>query len=258
MSDSDEYRQKKAFFQRLITIYGRNAVAEALQDPQINVFRLHLADSNKKGGIIDRIQQQADSQGIETQYHSRQALSRISRNAKQDQGVAADIQADSYRLADDFLAQAPERYQIIALDGITNPQNLGMILRSACAGGSDAVLWPEKGCADMGPLVIKASAGTLFKTPILRCPKLLASLQAFKDDGAAIYSLSSHAQQSLFSHSLPAKSVFVLGNETEGVSREIMALADNPVSIPMANGVESLNVAVTAGLIAYYQQLQRQ
>ena len=254
-NDSAAYAEKKAFFDSLLTIYGRKPVLEALQDTSLPVHCVHLADSNKPGGIVAEIEQLAKRRGIAVRFHDKLALSRISKNSREDQGVAADLKLPNYRRLDTFLEtwQPTAHSRIIALDRITNPQNLGMLIRSATAGGVDAVLIPEKGCAPLSPLVIKASAGTLFKCPLVKCRELGDALSRLKQNGASVYVLSSHAAINLFELSPTTASVFVLGNETDGVSAEIDALADARVFIPMANGVESLNVAVTGALLSYFR-----
>ena len=252
MADSQEYLKRKSFFDQLITVYGRKPVLEILEDNSIQIFRLHLAESNRSGGIIQQIQQLAEQRNIEICFHHRQALSRISRNSKQDQGVACDIHCPGYQPYDQALGDNLSG-TIIALDGITNPQNLGMIIRSVTASPAGALLLPSKGTADISPLVIKASAGTVFKGNILRCDKLSQALRDFKQQGYKVCTLSSHQAESLDSFSPQGPIVFVLGNETDGVSPEVAALSDHRIGIPMANGVESLNVAVTAALIAFRQ-----
>ncbi|MDF1881915.1 RNA methyltransferase [Sulfurimonas sp. MAG313] len=252
MKNSQAYTDKKKNFDRQITVYGRNVVLEILEEKDITITKVHLADSNKKDGIISKIEALCERKDIEVLYHSKQALSRISKNAKQDQGVCADIQANSYQSTEDFLHSDVSSYKYIALDSIHNPQNLGMIIRSVAAGFIDGIILPKKGSAKISPLVIKASAGTLFKTKILYCDSLEEVLPDFKKDGADIYALSSHAKESLFDLKLGTKTLFVLGNESEGVCKEVEKLSNKTLSIPMKNGVESLNVAVTAALLAYY------
>lgn len=250
--DSDAYLAKKQFFNTLLTVYGRKPVLEALQQPGVEVYRLHLAQSNKRGGIIDEIMAEAEKRQAEVLYHDRSALSRISKNAKQDQGVAVDLICQKFSTTDDFLAaKKTKTSNLLALDGITNPQNLGMIIRSACAGNIDGIILPEKGCAQIDPLVIKASAGTVFRAPILRTSEpLSATLQKFCQAGYQVTGLSSHAKQAL-QHYSGEQNVFVLGNETEGVSAKVQNECSHWVKIPMNNQVESLNVAVTAALIAF-------
>jgi 23S rRNA (guanosine2251-2'-O)-methyltransferase len=254
MTDSQEYLTRKAFFDQLITVYGRKPVLEILQDTNLKIFRLHLAESNRKGGIIEDISRLAKQRNIEICFHSRAELSRISRNSKQDQGVACDIHCPGYQPYQQALDQIAEQRQaatLIALDGVTNPQNLGMIIRSVTASPAYGLLLPSKGTADISPLVIKASAGTLFKGNILRCDSLAKALADFKKQGYKICTLSSHNATAIDQFAPDAPVIFVLGNETDGVSKEIEALSDHRVGIPMANGVESLNVAVTAALIAF-------
>lgn len=251
MSDSPDYLNKKAFFDNLLTIYGRKPVLEALENTAVPVYKLHLADSNKPDGIIKAIISTAENRQIDIQWHDKKSLSRISKNSKQDQGVCADLALPSHINLDDFLSrQGDTPFRLIALDGITNPQNLGMIIRSVCAGQVDGLLLPRKGCAALSPLVIKASAGTLFKTTLLRCQHLRQGLELLKPR-ATLCTLSADADISLFDFRNEGSVVFILGNETDGVSSDINNLADQSLYIPMNNGVESLNVAVTAALVAF-------
>lgn len=250
--DSDAYRAKKQFFDSLLTVYGRKPVLEALRDPAVKLFRLHLAESNKSAPILDEIIAIAGEHGAEVLYHDRKGLSRISKNSKQDQGVAADLQCRGYQTLEAFLdSRRSSPFRLIALDRVTNPQNLGMIIRSACAGEVEGILIPQKGGAQIDSLVIKASAGTVFRAPIIRCPSLPEALSALRERGATVCGLSSHASQTLGEFKPTSDCVYVLGNETEGVSKESNQHCNQQLRIPMKNGVESLNVAVTAALIAF-------
>lgn len=249
--DRPNYQAKKRFFGRMLTIFGRKPVLEALQDRRLRPFRLHLADSNKSAGIIDEMLQLARESGAEVVYHDKQALSRISKNAKQDQGVALDIECEGFADAADLLADCPAELELMALDGVTNPQNLGMIIRSVCASPMTGLLLPERGCARLDALVIKASAGTLFRARIYRCQDLAQTLTDFVELGAAVYGLDAGASQSLATLKTKPRSIFVMGNETNGLSREVRAVCTDQVSIPMCNGVESLNVSVAASLLAF-------
>jgi len=252
--DTAAYREKKQFFNSLLTVYGRKTVLEALQDKQVQIYRLHLADSNKGSDILNDIIELATKKNAEIVYHSRQALSRISKNASQDQGVAADLRLSGYQTYEDFIEGQKankKTFTLLALDKIHNPQNLGMIIRSACAGNIDGILLPTEGGAQIDPLVIKASAGTIFKAPLLRCSDLKSALEDFKKIQTTICALSSHAKTPLKEFNPQGNCIYILGNETEGVSKEIMNLCTNTICIPMNNGVESLNVAVTAALIAF-------
>lgn len=231
----------------LLTIYGRNALFEALSQPTLNIFALHLSKSNRSSQKLDLIIQLAKKRNIEIKYHTKEQLSYISKNRKQDQGVALDIILENFATAQEFTKL--KSFRLLALDGIENPQNMGMIIRSAAAGKIDALIIQKRGSASLvSPLTIKASVGTLFKMPIIYTDSLKKTLQKFD---AQIVTLDLSAKESLFEHQLEPRSIFILGNETRGISKEIAALATKKVIVPMNRGVESLNVAATATLISF-------
>jgi 23S rRNA (guanosine2251-2'-O)-methyltransferase len=249
-TDSPEYLAKKAFYDKVLTIYGRNAVLEALQDPSIVIYKLHFSNSNQLSPQLKKMLRLASERKVEVLYHDKSKLSRISKNAKQDQGVALDIVLEHSVDVDTFIMKHSE-YRLIALDSIHNPQNLGMIIRSCAAGNIDGVILPAKNSAKLSPLVIKASTGALFKIPLIMTNDLSTTLKRFKEQHAMLYTLSSRAQKSYREEQYPQKSIFILGNESEGVTAEIEALSDVSIMIPMQRNVESLNVAVTASLLAF-------
>jgi len=259
MPEQSSYEDKKAFFSRVLTVYGRKPVLEALRDTSLQCHALHLAQSNREAGIITQIRQQAESRGVPIKQHSREQLARLSKNGKQDQGVAVDIVCRSFRTMDQYLGALQEHppQRLLALDSISNPQNLGMIIRSATAGQIDGIIWSRRGSAALGPLVIKASAGTLYRAPLLLCPALPEALRGCRARGMEICTLAADARASLFQHHPQGHCIYVLGNETDGVSKAVCSLADTELSIPMSHGVESLNVAITASLIAYSNYLER-
>ena len=225
---------------------------EALQDNKLAAERLHVAASNRRGGIMDDIMTAAQRRGVEVREHDRAALARISRNGKQDQGVALDIRCPAFaelERVDALAARGDTR--LLALDGITNPQNAGMIVRSAAAAGITGLLWPRQGVTALGPLVIKASAGTLFRAPIIHCDDILSAVQRCRQLGMTVATLRADGAHTVFDHRPDGATVYVLGGETAGVSAGVEALAQVGLNIPMHSGVESLNVAVTAGILAY-------
>jgi len=247
VNDSQEYKKKKSFFDNIITLYGRNVVIEVLQNPDIKVHKLHISNSNKIDENIKLINSLAKSRKIDIVMHEKNSLSRISKNSKQDQGVCIDIIAKTYKSVDEI--KSMNKFKLIALDGIQNPQNLGMIIRSCAAGFVDGIILPKKSSAKISPLVVKASAGTLFKLPIYYCNSLDEILHDL--DNTKIYSLDANAKKDIYSITPNNKTIFVLGNESDGVSSEVKALCNDSLSIPMNRGVESLNVAVSASLLAF-------
>lgn len=255
-NQSPEYIARKAFFEQMITVYGRKPVVEILQNRDLAIHRVHLATSNKDSQIIKQIKSLASAREIELVFHNRSELSRISRNSKQDQGVACDVYCPSFlsyrQLLDKFNpADKKKPFYLIALDGVTNPQNLGMIIRSVTASPSQGLLLASKGNANISSLVIKASAGTIFKSNIVRCDELLEALKDFQANGFKLCTLSSHNATPITDFKLEEPTIFILGNESEGVSQHIAKICDYRIAIPMENNVESLNVAVAASLVAF-------
>lgn len=254
--DRAEYLARKKMFDHMITIYGRNPVLEVLRDPSLQIYRLHLAKSNRDSSTVRELKDLAAKRDIEVALHSREQLSRISRNNKQDQGVACDIYCSGFQPYQEALndlknLSTADNLCIIALDSVTNPQNLGMIIRSVTASPAYGLLLPSKGSAAISPLVIKASAGTAFKGNILSCDDLEDSLKEFQKRGFKLCTLTSYNATPLKDFSASDPMVYILGNETHGVRQSIMDMSDYRISIPMENGVESLNVAVTAALVAF-------
>jgi len=252
--DSPEYLARRREFRRLMAVCGRNPVIEALSRDDVEVVRLHLAEGSR-GEAVDRILRLARERGVEVRRVPARRVSQISRNGRQDQGVVADVRTAAYGLAEDYLAQPPARFGLLALDGVTTPRNVGMAIRSTAAGGMDGLVLPEEGCCGIIPLVVKASAGTVFAARILRCETLAPVLERCAALGAEVCVLDARAPESLFERAPAAREVYVLGGEAEGVPADVRRLATRELSIPMAPGVESLNIAVTAALVAYRRLL---
>ena len=239
---------------RFITVFGRKTVHEALLDRSLSAHTLHLAESNRSNKLLTELEAIATARDIPIRWHTRQELARISRNSKQDQGVALDVKSPHMQELADFLAANSNRpsLRFIALDGVTNPQNLGMVIRSVTASGIDGLLLPDHGGPALGPLVIKASAGTAFRAPLLRCQSILEGAELLLEQNFSLYRLQANGDQATFiAGDFADKSLCILGGETNGISRPLQALPGIDVAIPMHNDVESLNVAVSASLLAY-------
>ncbi|MFT5208607.1 MAG: 23S rRNA (guanosine2251-2'-O)-methyltransferase [Flavobacterium sp.] len=243
------YDEKKVLFSSMLTVYGRKPVLEALALPDIVPFRLHLAESNRPSDIIKNMLHIASQRKIEVKYHSRQALSRISKNSKQDQGVVLDIKAPSYLPTSKIETTCNAEY--IALENVTNPQNVGMTIRSVGASPCQGIILPKKGNANIDPLVIKASAGTALKVPIYHCQEAITGLKELKDRGFRLIGLSLDGSTSINKLEAYPRTIFVLGNETKGLSIEMKKLCDELAHIPLNNDVESLNVSITASIVAF-------
>jgi TrmH family RNA methyltransferase len=145
----------------------------------------------------------------------------------------------------------------IALDTIQDPGNLGTIIRTAAAAGAEG-LWLSGDSVDADhPKVLRASAGQWFRLPIGVSDDLSATLQQIKAQGTQIVATLPRASQTLWEADLTKPSLILLGNEGAGLSADLAELADVAVTIPQANGVESLNVAIAAALLLYEARRQR-
>jgi 23S rRNA (guanosine2251-2'-O)-methyltransferase len=234
---------------RFVTVFGRKPVLEALADRRLDVDKVILAD-NARGEAAREIVDAAEARSVRVERASAHRVKVLAGNGKQDQGVLADVVAPRMRrLADALAASRPAR--VLVLDGITTPANVGMILRTATAAGVDGIVVPRRGVASIDPLVVKASAGVAFHAPVLRCYTAEEACRALRDAGYPLYALDGTARQSLFDADLPRRAAYVLGGETAGVSEEVRQLVTGMISIPMAGGVESLNVASAAAVLCF-------
>ncbi len=246
------YLAKKQRYDNMITLFGRKPVLEILQSSNTDIHRLHLATSNKSSPVMDEIEELAVSRRIDIHHHNRQELSRISKNARQDQGVAVDIVAPNYQSLSELAAQdIGPGFELLLLDRITNSQNLGMIIRSVAASPLAGMILPKAGCARLDPLVFKASAGTLLKATIYHCANTSSAIPELKRMGFTVCGLDAKATIKLASLQDNLPRTLVIGNETDGLSPEVRMACDQLVNIPLANQVESLNVAAVAALVAF-------
>jgi 23S rRNA (guanosine2251-2'-O)-methyltransferase len=249
-ADSSEYQQKKSYFEQFLTLYGRKAVLEAVESPVAQVARVHIA-GDTRSGILRKIVTAAEEQGAEIIPGTKEQVARISKHGRQDQGVAADVRLSSYGRAEDYLQAPPKRFALLGVDGMTTPANLGMTIRSATAAGIDGIVIPRRRVCDIGPMVVKASAGTIFQSTLLRCDRLEDAVETARSTGAETCLLDSRGQTSLFEYDPPERVFYVVGGETAGAAREVRSVCDRTLSVPLHNGVESLNAAVSAALVAY-------
>lgn len=229
-----------------ITVYGRMPVLEALADDRVDVERVLLART-ARGGSVDAIVAEARRRGVTLQRVAPEKVTRVSGNGRHDQGVVASVAAPGVVELDEWLADAPTRAAVVVLDRVTNPANVGMVVRAVTAAGLEGVVLPRSGGPDVGPLVVKASAGVAFRAPLLRADTAAAAVDALATAGFATVGLKGEGGEPLWSAPLPDRAAYVLGNETEGVTVAVASW----VSIPLAGGVESLNVATAAAVLAY-------
>ncbi|MDN5750618.1 MAG: RNA methyltransferase [Pseudonocardia sp.] len=239
-----------------ITVYGRKPVLEALDDTGLRVDKVIVAEG-LRGDPVRAILDAARSRGVPVQRASAHRVKVLAGNGRHDQGVLADVVAPRMAPVAEFTgALAPDApAAVLVLDRVTNPANVGMILRSATAAGLDGVLLPRRGVPAIDPLVVKASAGVAFRAPVLRSGTVEEGCEALRDAGFTLYGLDA-GSKSLLDAQLPARVALVLGNETDGLSATVRPLLSGLLAIPMRGGVESLGVA-SAGAVAAFELARR-
>lgn len=242
-----------------LTVMGRKPVIEALHDQSLSFDKILLSEK-ARGDEIDTINGMAASRRITIELVPEVKVTAVARSARHHQGVVADVVAPQMEHLSDFCEKRRRgkdyACSVLVLDRVHNPANVGMILRSATAAGIDGVVVPHKGTADIGPVAIKASAGVAFRASILRTEDTLEALAILEQHRFAIFGLDGGGEP-LFGAELPERAAYIVGNESEGLSANAAAACDGLLSIPLDNGVESLNAAVAASLVAYETQRLR-
>jgi 23S rRNA (guanosine2251-2'-O)-methyltransferase len=170
------------------------------------------------------------------------------------QGIALSIPPYAYLDPDDLLARATDSGDaplIVALDGVTDPHNLGAVVRSAAAFGAHGVVVPERRSAGMTAGAWKASAGAAARLPVARATNLPRALSAYAEGGLLVAGLASDGDIGLADLDATGGLCLVIGSEARGLSRLVGERCDVRVAIPLAGGTESLNASVAAGIALY-------
>lgn len=233
-------------------IYGRNGVLEALRD-RGRVNRVYLA-RDAKVASRDELLNAARSAGVAFEFIPLAKLNAIT-GTSEHQGCAAAVSPVAYVPLEEIVAALDVKALILVLDQVQHPRNVGMLLRAAAAAGASAVLLPQRGGAMVDQEIIRASAGAVWHIPLVACANLGQSLRELKEAGFWVYGLAASGAHDVFEMQWPARTVLVVGNESKGMRPGTAKLCDDLLSIPLARGIESLNVAVAAG-IAMYQCMQ--
>lgn len=234
-------------------VAGRNAVLEALQEdvPATKLTVMVRMDADERVREIMRL---ATSRGLPIAEATRTDLDRITDHAVH-QGVALTIPAYEYADVDELLSIAADRFEtplLVALDGITDPRNLGAILRSADAFGAHGVILPERRSVSMTASVWKVAAGAAGRVRVAQVTNLNRALTSLKQDGVFVLGLDADGDVTTRELELGTQPVvLVVGAEGKGLSRLAREISDQVVSIPMGGRAESLNASVAAAIALY-------
>jgi 23S rRNA (guanosine2251-2'-O)-methyltransferase len=231
-------------------VAGRNAVVEALR-ASVPATKLHVATGLERDDRLVESAKLAAEHEIAMVESSRQQLDRLTGGAPH-QGIALEVAPYDYAHPDDLLArvlEGPDPALIVALDSVTDPHNLGAVVRSAAAFGAHGVLLPERRSVGVTPSAWKASAGALARVPVARATNLVRTLTSYAEAGLMIAGLDGQGEIDLDALELATGPlVVVVGAEGKGLSRLVREKCDLTVRIPLAGPVESLNASVAAGI----------
>ncbi|MFD6142407.1 23S rRNA (guanosine(2251)-2'-O)-methyltransferase RlmB [Promicromonospora sp. NPDC060271] len=240
-------------------VTGRNAVLEALR-AEMPAEGIYLATHLDADDRTQEILEIAHARSLPMFEASRLDLDKITEGAVH-QGVAMKVPPYDYKDADDLLdaaAEAGEPPLIVALDNITDPRNLGAVLRSAGAFGAHGVLVPERRAAGVTASAWKVSAGAAARVPVARATNLARELAELKKSGCFVVGLDAGGDMPVGELAYATDPlVLVVGSEGKGLSRLVREACDAVVSIPIAATTESLNAAVAAGITLYEVAKQR-
>ncbi len=234
-------------------VAGRNSVVEALR-AGIPVTGVYVAEGAQRDGRLREAFSLAADRGVSLMEVTGGELDRMTSGAVH-QGLAARIPAYEYAHPDDLLSLAAERGEpplVVALDSVTDPRNLGAVIRSASGFGAHGVLIPERRAAGMTAAAWKTSAGAAARVPVAQTVNLVRQLKAYQQAGCMVVGLAADGEVSLPDLDLAdGPLVVVVGSEGKGLSRLVSETCDLLVSVPMAGRLESLNAGVAAGVALY-------
>jgi len=234
-------------------VAGRNSVVEALR-AGIPVTGVYVAEGAQRDGRLREAFALAADGGLSLLEVTSGELDRMTGGAVH-QGLAARIPAYEYAHPDDLLSLAAERGEpplVVALDSVTDPRNLGAVIRSASGFGAHGVLIPERRAAGMTAAAWKTSAGAAARVPVAQTVNLVRQLKAYQQAGCMVVGLAADGEVSLPDLDLAdGPLVVVVGSEGKGLSRLVSETCDQLVSVPMAGRLESLNAGVAAGVALY-------
>jgi len=233
------------------TVLGRNPVVECLR-AGVPATALHVAIGHSSDERITEAVQLAADLGISILEVPRIDMDRIAGGALH-QGLALQVPPYAYAHPDELLEEAAQARQaglIVALDGVTDPRNLGAVVRSVGAFGGHGVVIPQRRAAGMTAVAWRTSAGTAARLPVARATNLTRTLREFATAGYMVAGLDTEGAVSLDDFEMASGPLLlVVGSEGKGLSRLVKQTCDVTVSIPMAGPVESLNASVAAGVV---------
>ena len=238
-------------------IEGRNAVMEALRSgAAIDKIYIAKGDTDNTLGYIAAA---ARSRGVVVVEADRRKLDGM-RRTHSHQGVIAQAAVREYAGVDDILAAAREKGEaplLVVCDELSDPHNLGAVIRTAECAGAHGVVIPKRRSAGLTAVVAKTSAGAVSYLPVARVSNLTTLLKQLKEEGLWIFGTAADGATPLYQADLKGPAAIVIGSEGDGMSRLVREQCDFLLSIPMRGQVNSLNASAAAAVVLYEAVRQR-
>ena len=238
-------------------IEGRNPVMEALKSDR-EIEKIFIAKGSQQGSI-EKIIGMAKDKKIIIQNVDRKKLDLMS-STNSHQGVIAIASAYSYKTIDDIFENAKKRDEvpfIVLLDEITDPHNLGSIIRTAECAGAHGIIIPKRRSVGLTSVVAKTSVGALEYMPVAKVSNISHTIDELKNRGVWVYGADMQGKENYFEKELSGPIAIVIGSEGDGVSRLVKEKCDFLINIPMKGRINSLNASIAASLIMYEVVRQR-
>ncbi|MBE6961253.1 MAG: 23S rRNA (guanosine(2251)-2'-O)-methyltransferase RlmB [Ruminococcaceae bacterium] len=238
-------------------IEGRNAVVEALRaGVQIDKIYLMKGETDK---TLGHIASTARAAGIVVVDADRRKLDNMSRTHAH-QGVIALASVREYSTVEDILQSAADKGEnplLVICDEISDPHNLGAIIRTAECAGAHGIIIPKRRSAGLTAIVAKTSAGAVSHMPVARVPNIAALLKDLKKQGVWVFGTAAGGNTTLYDADLKGPAAIVIGSEGDGMTRLVTENCDFLVSIPMKGRINSLNASAAAAILLYEAVRQR-
>ena len=257
MKDRKEHDRMRRETMNEGLIEGRNALTEALRAGR-TVDKLYVASGDIDRGL-SRLVAEAKQAGAVVVRTERARLDQMSPTGAH-QGVIASVAAHGYSSLDDVFARAEARGEaplLVLCDGLSDPHNLGAILRSAECAGAHEVIIPKRRSVGLTAVVGKTSAGALEYMPVVRVSNLAATIRELKTRGVWVLGTAAEGSTLLYEADLKGPTAIVIGSEGEGMSRLTAEQCDFLVRIPMKGEISSLNASAAAAILLYEAVRQR-
>ncbi len=238
-------------------IEGRNAVTEAIR-AGVAIDKIYLL-KGEGDSALGHIASAAREQGVVVVNTDRRKLDAMSRTHAH-QGVIALAAVREYASMDDILAAAQAKNEpplIVVCDELSDPHNLGAVIRTADAAGAHGVIIPKRRSAGLTAVVGKTSAGAVAHVPVARVPNLPALLKELKEAGVWVFGTAAEGTSTLYQADLKGPAAIVIGSEGDGMGRLVRENCDFIVSIPMRGKINSLNASAAAAVLLYEAVRQR-